>query len=54
MSQIVPENPVIADYVKRVTTRPSAVKVAAMVPNGLLNTSVPRRKSTYDLSAISL
>src|SRR5258708_1621483 len=26
----VPENPVITDYVKRVTTRPSVVKVAAM------------------------
>jgi glutathione S-transferase len=30
MFKIVPENPVITDYVKRVTTRPSVVKVAAM------------------------
>ena len=30
MFKIVPENPVITDYVKRVTARPSVVKVAAM------------------------
>jgi glutathione S-transferase len=30
MFKIVPENPVITDYVERVTTRPSVVKVAAM------------------------
>jgi glutathione S-transferase len=30
MFKIVPENPVITDYVKRVTKRPSVVKVAAM------------------------
>jgi glutathione S-transferase len=30
MFKIVPENPVITDYVKRVSTRPSVVEVAAM------------------------